>query len=71
MNMSNMIFSLHKVLGMVKDFEAGYSSSTASKGYMLMYYKGKKYAVKIVEMDEIDQAQDGFDAMDNLPKYFK
>ena len=71
MNMSNIIQGLHKVLNMVKDFNAGYSTSTAHKGYMMMSYKGKRYAVKVVEMDEVDQAQDGFDAMDNVPKYFK
>lgn len=71
MNMFDVIQGLHKVLGIVKDFNAGYKGSHANRGYMMMYYKGKKYAVKVVEMDEHDQAQDGFDALDNVPKYFK
>lgn len=69
--MFNLIEGLHKVLNMVKDFGAGYCASTAWSGYMLLKYKDKKYAVKIVEMSEEDQNKDGFDAIENVPFYFK
>ena len=69
--MFDLIANLHNVLNMVKDFGAGYNSSDAFHGYMLMHYKGRKYAVKVVEMDEEDQKQDSLDAMDNIKHYFK
>ena len=68
--MFDLIEGLYKVLNMVKDFGAGYCASTAWHGYMLLKYKGKKYAVKIVEMNEADQNNDGFEAIDNVPYYF-
>lgn len=68
--MSKLILELHKTLNMIKDFGASYSSSGAHKGYIMVTYKGKRYAVKAVEMDETDQLKDGFDAIDNIKKYF-
>jgi hypothetical protein len=55
---------------MIKGFTAGYSSSDVFHGYMFMKYKGKKYAVKVVEMNEEDQNKDDFDALDNVKYYF-
>ena len=69
--MFDLIEGLHKVLNMVKDFGAGYCASTAWNGYMLLKYKGKRYAVKIVEMSEADQNIEGFEAVDNVQHYFK
>lgn len=69
--MFDVIERLHRILCAVKDFSAGYRGSDAWYGYMMMEYKDKKYAVKIVEMDELDQIAYGFDVMDHVPKYFK
>lgn len=69
--MFDLVESLHKVLNMVKDFGAGYCASTAWNGYMLLKYKDKRYAVKMVEMSETDQKIDGFDAIENVQYYFK
>lgn len=46
-----LIHKMHEVLNNIKDFEAGYSSKTSGDGYMLIEYKGKRYAVKAVEID--------------------
>ena len=45
-----LITKVHQVLNEVKDFEVGYSTENMDKGYMLIEYKGKRYAVRAVEM---------------------
>lgn len=60
-----LIAKLHEVLNMIKDFRAGYSTKNAGDGYMMVEYKGKRYAVKIEEIknpsenavDDIDRLQ--------------
>ena len=69
--MSNLIMNLNKLLNMVKNFSSGYHTAPAWHGYMLLTHLGKRYAVKIVEMSEADQNNDGFDAVENVPYYFK
>ena len=62
---SELVTKVHKVLNEVKDFDVGYSSDTMANGYMLIEYKGKRYAVKAVEIsnpsesifEDIDQTQ--------------
>lgn len=46
-----IIARLHAVLNMIKDFSAGYSTKNAGDGYMLIQRKGKRYAVKITEIE--------------------
>lgn len=69
--MFGLIEQMFKVLNIAKDFLAGYKGSDASMGYLMIRYKDKRYAVKIVEMDERDQEEDAFEAVDNVPKYFE
>ena len=47
---SELITKVHRVLNEVKDFEVGYSTKNIDDGYMLIVYKGKRYAVKAVEI---------------------
>lgn len=46
-----LISKIHDVLNHIKDFNAGYSSKTICDGYMLIEYKGERYAVKAVKID--------------------
>ena len=69
--MFGMIEHTFRVLNIAKDFIAGYRGSDASEGYMMIVYKGRRCAVKIVEMNECDQALTDHEAVDNVPKYFK
>ena len=46
-----LIHKIHQTLSVIKDFETGYSSKTVGDGYMLIEYQGKRYAVKIVEIE--------------------
>lgn len=66
--MYELIHKLHACLNMLKDFSAGYSSKTFTDGLMMITYKGKNYAVKIVEMDE---NEDPFDAVNCVKYYFR
>lgn len=50
-----LISKLHEVLNLIKDFTVGYSTKNASDGYMLIEYKGKRYAVKIEEIKHPNQ----------------
>jgi hypothetical protein len=45
-----LIAKIHQVLNLVKDFKVGYSTKSIDDGYMLIEYKGKRYAVKAVEI---------------------
>ncbi len=66
-NVRELIHKIHSILGNVKDFETGYSSKTIGDGYMLIEYKGKRYAVKAVEID--NQRDDISKDIDRV-KYF-
>ena len=48
--MRNLIERLYRILNACKGFTVGYSSDTASEGYLYIEYEGKAYAVKIAEM---------------------
>ena len=63
-NIITVIGKLAEVLDMIKDFRAGYSTKNMSKGLMLFDYKDRRYAIKIVEIEDpnIDAAKD----IDNL-----
>lgn len=45
-----LITKVHQILNLSKDFEVGYSTKNIDEGYMLIEYKGKRYAVKAVEI---------------------
>ena len=45
-----LIHKMHEVLNNIKNFEAAYSTESYGDGYMLIEYKGKRYAVKAVEI---------------------
>jgi hypothetical protein len=47
-----VITKIHAVLNNVKGFEAGYSSKNMREGYMMIEYNGKRYAVKLKEIEE-------------------
>jgi hypothetical protein len=66
--MTELIRKLFEAINLLKDFSAGYSSSTFHDGLMMITYKGKNYAVKIVEMDE---NEDPFNAIDCVKYYFR
>ena len=66
----DLIDKLHCALNMIKDFAAGYSTATASDGYIMIEYKGERYAVKIIKMEEEDQKKDGWKAIDYVKYYF-
>ena len=42
-----VITKIHEVLNNVKGFEAGYSTKNMSEGYMMIEYKGKRYAARL------------------------
>lgn len=69
--MFKMISTLCKVLWFMKDFEAGYRGSDAESGFMVVEYRGTRYAVKMVEMSTTDQDVDMHNAVDNAKIYFK
>ena len=45
--MGEVITALHKVLNLLKDFGAGYSTETFLDGKMVIEYKGVRYFLKI------------------------
>ena len=61
-----LIHKMHEVLNHIKGFEVGYSTKTVGDGYMLIEYKGKRYAVKAVE---INPSEDIFKDIEKV-KYF-
>lgn len=63
------VIEINKILNQIKGFDAGYSSSTADDGYMLIRKDGRSYAVKITEMPESIQNMDLFDQIDQVKYY--
>ena len=62
-----IITKMHEVLNNVKGFAAGYSTRNMSDGYMLIDYNGKRYAVR---MREIENHNDNpVKDIDNLQYY--
>lgn len=57
--MLDLIIRIYNVLNMIKDFEVGYSSDSAPKGYMVISHKNKRYAVKIQEIE--NPSENAFD----------
>ena len=62
-----IVARLHEILNMIKDFSAGYSTKNAGDGYMLIQHKGKRYAVKITEIESpSENAVDDIDRLEYL-----
>ena len=62
-----IVAKLHEVLNMIKDFSAGYSTKNSGDGYMLIQHKGKRYAVKITEIEALsEKAVDDIDRLEYL-----
>lgn len=59
-----LITKIHQVLSLVKDFRVGYSTKSIDDGYMLIEYKGKRYAVKVAEIS--NPSENIFDDMDRV-----
>ena len=60
-----VISKICKILNEVKGFDnAGYSTETACEGYMMLDYNGKRYAVKLVEVD--NPSEDPFKDMKDI-----
>lgn len=64
MDMRAIITKLNEVLNLIKGFTAGYGSDTFRDGYMLLTYEGKRYAVKITEIE--NPSENTFDDIRNL-----
>ena len=62
-----IIQTLHQVLNLMKDFTAGYSTKNMDKGLMIVEYEGKRYALKVVEIENPSKrAVDDFDRLEYL-----
>ena len=69
--MFEVISNLNKALSLIKKFKSGYRGSDAYEGYMVIEHNDKRYAVKLVEMNNADQESDFGDAIEHTKKYFK
>ena len=49
--MGEVISALHKVLNLLKDFGAGYSTETFLDGKMVIEHKGVRYFLKIEKIE--------------------
>ena len=62
-----IIQALHRVLNLMKDFTAEYSTKNMDKGLMIVEYDGKRYALKVVEIENPSEgAVDDFDRLEYL-----
>ena len=66
--MRNLIHKIYRILNDCKGFEVGYSSDTASDGYLYIEYEGKAYAVKIAEMP-MNENESSFSRIDKVKYY--
>lgn len=62
--MNELIIKLHEVLNLIKDFTVGYGNNSLRDGRMLIVYKGKRYAVRIVEFE--NPSDNDWKNIDNL-----
>ena len=60
-----LIQKLHQILNLCKGFEVGYSSG--DKNHMIIDYEGKRYAVKIAEIE--NPSEDVFEDISKLKYY--
>lgn len=53
--MKKLIIDIHTVLNLMKDFVAGYSSSSSDQ--MMIDYKGKRYMVTFEELCDVEDEE--------------
>ena len=53
--MKKLIINIHTVLNLMKDFVAGYSSSSSDQ--MMIDYKGKRYMVTFEELCDVEDEE--------------
>lgn len=53
--MRKLIINIHTVLNLMKDFVAGYSSSSSDQ--MMIDYKGKRYMVTFEELCDVEDEE--------------
>lgn len=53
--MKKLIIDIHTVLNLMKDFVAGYSSSSLDQ--MMIDYKGKRYMVTFEELCDVEDEE--------------
>lgn len=63
--MRELIYSIHMVLNLIKDFVAGYSSSSSDQ--MMIDYKGKRYMVTFEELCDVEDE----DMCKTMNKYWR
>lgn len=63
--MRELIYNIHMVLNLIKDFVAGYSTSSSDQ--MMIDYKGKRYMLTFEELCDVED-EDMFKTMN---KYWK
>lgn len=62
-----IIKALHQVLNLMKDFTAEYSTKNMDKGLMIVEYEGKRYALKVVEIENpSENAADDIDRLEYI-----
>ena len=62
-----LVFKIHQVLNLIKDFECGYSSKSAHEGKMIIQYMDKRFVVKMEQLDNPNE--DFFKDIDRLEYY--
>lgn len=53
--MKKLIIDIHTILNLMKDFVAGYSSSSSDQ--MMIDYKGKRYMVTFEELCDVEDEE--------------
>ena len=66
--MRELIIDIHRILNLMKDFVAGYS--TRSTDQMMIDYKGKRYMLTFEELCDVNE-EDMFKTMDKYWKHIK
>lgn len=53
--MRELIIDIHRILNLIKDFVAGYSSSSSDQ--IMIDYKGKRYMVTFEELCDVEEEE--------------
>ena len=63
--MRELIMDIHRILNLMKDFDAGYSSRSSDQ--MMIDYKGKRYMLTFEELCNVEDE----DMLKTMDKYWK
>jgi hypothetical protein len=63
--MIELIINIHRILNLMKDFVAGYGSSSSDQ--MMVDYKGKRYMVTFEELCDVEDEE----MFATMKKYWK